>query len=88
VGFDIASPLHWFVTLLFIRQSISRGASTRNLVLIGVFILAEAAGGAHVDDNLDCFDSGSINQSEINACAEQDFEKADAELNRIRPKVK
>lgn len=40
------------------------------------------------DDQLDCEDSSNMNQQEMNMCAYQDFNNADAELNKIWPKAK
>lgn len=43
---------------------------------------------AHAEDRLNCNDTSNMNQSEMTMCSYQDFADADAELNKIWPKVR
>lgn len=50
-----------------------------------IFLFMAFGVPAFADDKPDCQDGS---QMELNACAYQDFEKADAELNVLWPKIK
>ena len=56
------------------------------LVLFGVLLAISPS--ARADDKLDCRDTSNMNQNQMNMCAAQDFDEADAALNKIWPKVK
>ena len=46
------------------------------------------SGSALAEARLNCSDTSNMNQSEMTNCSYQDFGDADAELNKIWPKVK
>ncbi|MDE2445991.1 MAG: DUF1311 domain-containing protein [Alphaproteobacteria bacterium] len=60
----------------------------QKIAIIAVMLVFGAASPAFAGAGLDCADTSAMNQSEMNACAAQDFEIADAELNEVWPQVK
>jgi uncharacterized protein YecT (DUF1311 family) len=60
------------------------GEAVMRRILVFAFFLAAVP--AHAEDQIDC--ANAVAQMELNMCAYQDFEKADAELNAVWKEAK
>ena len=58
------------------------------LVSIMELVFLGCSGIAQAEARLNCSNTSNMNQSEMTNCSYQDFGDADAELNKIWPKVK